>query len=140
MTDAGSVAYVDASVLIAASGGEALSEWALSTLWGNALVSSSIGRVELARFARRVGYSSEDLRELESRISFLTIDEGAIAAAIARSGEVKALDALHIGTWARVLALGVECPFITADRKQAAAAAAVSAGATVLHPYGDDLR
>lgn len=137
MADAGRLAYVDTSVLIAASGTEVLSEWALSALWSNTLVSSALARVELARFAHRTGYGGQDLREMEARVSFVNVDDQAIAAAIAVSGEVKALDAIHVGTWARLHMVGVDCPFITADRKQAAAAA--GAGAQVLHPFGDDL-
>lgn len=137
MADAGRLAYVDTSVLIAASGTEVLSEWALSALWGNTLVSSALARVELARFAHRTGYGGQGLREMEARVSFVNVDDQAIAAAIAVSGEVKALDAIHVGTWARLYMVGVDCPFITADRKQAAVAA--GAGAQVLHPFGDDL-
>lgn len=137
MTGVEPLAYVDASVLIASSGREAHSEWALSVLWGKALVSSAIVRVELARFAHRMGYGAEDLSELESRVSFLSIDDRVIEAAVAVSGEAKALDALHVGTWARMQSLGLNCSFITADRKQAAAA--LSVGATVVHPYGGDL-
>ena len=137
MADAGRLAYVDTSVLIAASGTDVLSEWALSALWGNTLVSSALARVELARFAHRTGYGGQGLREMEARVSFVNVDDQAIAAAIAVSGEVEALDAIHVGTWARLYMVGVDCPFITADRKQAAAAA--GAGAQVLHPFGDDL-
>ena len=135
MADAGRLAYVDTSVLIAASGTDVLSEWALSALWGNILVSSALARVELARFAHRTDYGERHLREMEAGVSFVKVDDQAIAAAIAVSGEVKALDAIHVGTWARLQAVGMDCPFITADRKQASAAA--GAGAQVLHPFGE---
>lgn len=129
--------YVDSSVLIASTSEELHSAWALSALEAGPMLSSTITRVELARYARRTGYPQDRLRELESKVTFLAVDEQAISGAIAVSGLVKALDALHVGTWARLHVAGFDLPFITADRKQASAAAA--AGATVIHPYGDEL-
>ncbi|OFT76939.1 hypothetical protein HMPREF3104_03215 [Corynebacterium sp. HMSC30G07] len=127
--------YVDTSVLVAMTGEEAHSRWALTTLRRRAMVSSAILRVELARFAHRMNYGLGYVRELESRVSLVNVDDAVIAAAVAISGEVKTLDSLHVGTWARLQSLGVTCPFVTADRKQALAAA--SMGATVIHPYGE---
>ncbi|WP_254868222.1 PIN domain-containing protein [Corynebacterium sp. Marseille-P4321] len=129
------VAYVDSSVLIASIGNESYGEWARGVLARKEAVSSAIAKVELARFAHRMGQLSERLRSVMSTLSFVKVEDQAIAAATAVSGEVKALDALHVGTWAHLKAVGVECPFITLDRKQAAAAS--RAGATVLHPFGD---
>ncbi|NJJ03204.1 hypothetical protein HMPREF3048_09830 [Corynebacterium sp. HMSC075D04] len=131
------VVYVDSSVLIASIGNESYGEWAREVLAGQEVVSSAIAKVELARFVHRVGQLSDRIRAVMSAVSFAKVDDQAIAAATAVSGEVKALDALHVGTWARMQSLGLNCPFITADRKQAAAA--LSVGATVVHPYGGDL-
>ena len=130
-----SVVYVDSSVLIASIGNESYGAWAREVLAGQEAVSSAIAKVELARFVHRVGQLSDYLRPVISAVSFAKVDDQAIAAATAVSGEVKALDALHVGTWAHLQAVGTDCPFITLDRKQAAAAS--RAGATVLHPFGD---
>ena len=129
--------YVDSSVLIASVGDEANSVWARAALMNGGLLSSVITRVELARYAQRVGQEGGQLRAIESAVSFVKVDDQAIAGAIAVRGEVKALDALHLGTWARLRAAGLDCVFITADRKQAVAAA--KAGATLLHPFGNGL-
>ncbi len=130
-----SVVYVDSSVLIASIGNESYSAWAREVLAGQEAVSSAIAKVELARFVHRVGQLSDSLRTVMSAVSFAKVDDQAIAAATAVSGEVKALDALHVGTWAHLQAAGTDCRFITLDRKQAAAVS--RAGATVLHPFGD---
>ena len=130
-----SVVYVDSSVLIASIGNESYGAWARGVLAGQEAVSSAIAKVELARFVHRVGQLGDYLRAVMSAVSFAKVDDQAIAAATAVSGEVKALDALHVGTWAHLKTVGVECPFITLDRKQAVAAS--RAGATVLHPFGD---
>ena len=135
MNKDGPVAYVDSSVLIASIGNESYGAWAREVLAGQEAVSSAIAKVELARFVHRVGQLGDYLRPVISAVSFAKVDDQAIAAAAAVSGEVKALDALHVGTWAHLQAVGTDCPFITLDRKQAAAAS--RAGATVLHPFGD---
>ncbi|GEM_PF-1614797 len=138
LAEAGDVVYVDSSVLIASMGSELYSDWARSVLAKREVVTSVITKVELARHAHRVGQSPDRLNQVWSAPSFVKVDDRVITAAVAVSGSVKALDALHVGTWASLRVAGLDCPFVTADRKQAAAATAV--GASVVHPYGEDLR
>lgn len=129
--------YVDTSALISSRVAEPHSDWAVRALTGRMLTSSVVAEIELARYARRRGEPFEIARELADQISFVTLNGAIVDLAKIATENVKSLDAIHLGTWMFLAASGIRCDFVTADRKLASAAH--SAGAHVIHPFGQEL-
>lgn len=127
--------YVDTSALVPIARDETYTEWAIARLSGQVLMSSVIAEVELARFARRVDVDDAKVEEISSKLTTLAVSDGVIQAAKVVSGRLKSLDAIHLGTWAQARAFGLDCDFVTADRRLVAAAREI--GARVIHPFAE---
>lgn len=127
------IAYVDTSVLLATFGEEEFTAWALDLLPHYQQLSSAITEVELTRYAHRRGMELRHVDEVARRLSLISVNDWVISQAKLLAGEVTTVDAIQIASWLQVLSSGLDCPFITADKQQAVAAARV--GALVLHPF-----
>ncbi|OHF36720.1 type II toxin-antitoxin system VapC family toxin [Corynebacterium sp. HMSC074A01] len=127
--------YVDTSAIIPTMSSEVYTEWAKDVLDGRGLVSSVLTEVELTRYTYRAGMDPKSADEVSESLLTLAIDSRVLQAAKLIIGKVKTLDAIHLGTWVQARAFGLDCDFVTADRRLAAAAQGI--GARVIHPFED---
>lgn len=127
--------YVDTSALISSQVNESHSQWAMRALEGRSLTSSIVTDVELTRYAKRQGHPMEFAQRLSVQISFIALNGPIVELSKGATEKLKSLDAIHLGTWIYLSASGLRCDFVTADRKLAAAA--LAAGARVIHPFGE---
>ena len=136
MNSSGAV-YVDTSALIPLAVSEVHSAWAKQVLDDKDLVSSVIAKVELARVPKRTEEFGAQILGLAAKLNLVGLNSDVVEFAGAIPGFLKALDAIHLGTWLLLRSREFHCDFVTADRQLARAATTV--GATVIHPFGSEL-